>query len=390
MQHSNHRAAALIASKPARIITSAALAVALTATPMLSPVAAYAASQATQDQLSAAQQKIEAATSAYNDARTKLDDLQKQIDSNEASIEEIEAKLPEQQAKASSAMRDLYKYQKGTNPIVSFLVNAQSLGEFITTCKYTNQITSSSVDEIEQLNNMQPNSSRTRLSSSRPSLSLRQSRKNAEDALAQAQQLRSEAQAKAEQENAAELAKLEADKAAAAEKLSGEGVSGSNSSSQATNTNTTIDTTVNNANTGSSDYDSFINEWTSRIDNYLAGSPMAGQGYNFAVAAWNTGVDPVGPPHRLHREHQGCLLRQFLQRLGLECPWRRLAQLWQLERGHLRSRCLSGRQLRLHPYPGSGQKVLPAHVAGLVQQSRRSDEPHLSATAKGPNGALFF
>ena len=87
MQHSNHRVAALIASKPARIITSAALAVALTATPMLSPVAAYAASQATQDQLSAAQQKIEAATSAYNDARTKLEDLQKQVDSNEASIE---------------------------------------------------------------------------------------------------------------------------------------------------------------------------------------------------------------------------------------------------------------------------------------------------------------
>lgn len=260
MQHSNHRTAALIASKPARIITSAALAVALTATPMLSPVAAYAASQATQDQLSAAQQKIEAATSAYNDARTKLDDLQKQIDSNEASIEEIEARLPEQQAKASSAMRDLYKYQKGTNPIVSFLVNAQSLGEFITTCKYTNQITSSSVDEIEELNNMQ-----TELEQNKTEL----------------QQAKSQ---------------LEADKAAAAEKLSGEGVSGSNSNSQATNTNTTIDTTVNNANTGSSDYDSFINEWTSRIDNYLAGSPMAGQGYNFAVAAWNTAVDPRWSP----------------------------------------------------------------------------------------------
>ena len=37
-------------------------------------------------------------------------------------------------------------------------------------------------------------------------------------------------------------------------------------------------------------------EWTSRIDNYLAGSPMAGQGYNFAVAAWNTGVDPRWSP----------------------------------------------------------------------------------------------
>ena len=237
-----------------------------------------------------------AATSAYNDARTKLDDLQKQIDANEASIEEIEAKLPEQQAKASSAMRDLYKYQKGTNPIVSFLVNAQSLGEFITTCKYTNQITSSSVDEIEQLNNMQTELEQNKAELQQAKSQLEAEQKNAEDALAQAQLLRSEAQAKAEQENAAELAKLEADKAAAAEKLSGEGVSGSNSSSQATNTNTTIDTTVNNANTGSSDYDSFINEWTSRIDNYLAGSPMAGQGYNFAVAAWNTGVDPRWSP----------------------------------------------------------------------------------------------
>ena len=391
MQHSNHRTAALIASKPARIITSAALAVALTATPMLSPVAAYAASQATQDQLSAAQQKIEAATSAYNDARTKLDDLQKQIDSNEASIEEIEAKLPEQQAKASSAMRDLYKYQKGTNPIVSFLVNAQSLGEFITTCKYTNQITSSSVDEIEELNNMQTELEQNKAELQQAKSQLEAEQKNAEDALAQAQQLRSEAQAKAEQENAAELAKLEADKAAAAEKLSGEGVSGSNSSSQATNTNTTIDTTVNNANTGSSDYDSFINEWTRPHRQLSRRLPHGRPGLQLCRRRLEYRCrPPLVPRYRLHREHQGCLLRQFLQRLGLECTWRRLAQLWQLERGHLRSRCLSGRQLRLHPYPGSGQKVLPAHVAGLVQQSRRPDEPHLSATAKGPNGALFF
>ena len=297
MQHSNHRTAALIASKPARIITSAALAVALTATPMLSPVAAYAASQATQDQLSAAQQKIEAATSAYNDARTKLDDLQKQIDSNEASIEEIEAKLPEQQAKASSAMRDLYKYQKGTNPIVSFLVNAQSLGEFITTCKYTNQITSSSVDEIEELNNMQTELEQNKAELQQAKSQLEAEQKNAEDALAQAQQLRSEAQAKAEQENAAELAKLEADKAAAAEKLSGEGVSGSNSSSQATNTNTTIDTTVNNSNTGSSDYDSFINEWTSRIDNYLAGLPYGRPGLQLCRRRLEYRCPtPFGPP----------------------------------------------------------------------------------------------
>ncbi len=391
MQHSNHRTAALIASKPARIITSAALAVALTATPMLSPVAAYAASQATQDQLSAAQKKIEDATSAYNDARTKLEDLQKQIDSNEANIDKIEAELPEQQAKASSAMRDLYKYQKGTSPIVSFLVNTQSLGDFITTCKYTNQITSSSVDEIEELNKMQTELEQNKTELEQAKSQLEGEQKNAEDALAQAQQLRSEAQAKAEQENAAELAKLEADKAAAAEKLSGTGVSGNNSNSQATNSNTTIDTTVNNSNSGNSDYDSFINEWTSRIDNYLAGSPMAGQGYNFAVAAWNTGVDPRWSP----------AIACIESSKGLYCAGSYNAWGWSaaavvgvaLAAGARVSppTLPTWRQLWLHAYPGSRQEVLPAHVAGLVQQGRRPDEPYLSATAKGPQtGPLFF
>ena len=38
--------------------------------------------------------------------------------------------------------------------------------------------------------------------------------------------------------------------------------------------------------------DSFIAEWTARIDAYLAGSPLAGYGSVFATAAWDNGVDP--------------------------------------------------------------------------------------------------
>ena len=297
MQHSKHSALELIASRPARIITSAALAVALTATPVLSPATAFAASQETQDEIASAQKKIESATSAYSDARAKLEELQKKIDDNTASIDEIEAKLPAQQEKASSAMRDLYKYQKGTNPIVSFLVNTQSLGEFFTTVKYTNQITSSSVDEIETLNNMQSQLEKDKAELEQAKGDLETEEKNAQDALSQAQKLRSEAQAKAEKENAEELAKLEADKAAAEQKIQGEGVSGSNSNSQANNADTTINTTVDNsADTGNSDYDNFVNSWASRIDSYLAGSPMAGQGRTFAIAAWNTGVDPRWSP----------------------------------------------------------------------------------------------
>ena len=42
--------------------------------------------------------------------------------------------------------------------------------------------------------------------------------------------------------------------------------------------------------------EAFITQWTSRIDNYLAGSPLAGYGSTFAEAAWNNGVDPRWSP----------------------------------------------------------------------------------------------
>lgn len=42
--------------------------------------------------------------------------------------------------------------------------------------------------------------------------------------------------------------------------------------------------------------DEFIEEWTGRIDAYLAGSPLAGKGAAFAAAAWEYGVDPRWSP----------------------------------------------------------------------------------------------
>lgn len=42
--------------------------------------------------------------------------------------------------------------------------------------------------------------------------------------------------------------------------------------------------------------DAFISEWTTRINKYLAGSPLAGYGAAFAEAAWKYGVDPRWSP----------------------------------------------------------------------------------------------
>lgn len=43
-------------------------------------------------------------------------------------------------------------------------------------------------------------------------------------------------------------------------------------------------------------HDAFLAEWTARIDAYLAGSPLAGHGADFAQAAWDNGVDPRWSP----------------------------------------------------------------------------------------------
>jgi hypothetical protein len=42
--------------------------------------------------------------------------------------------------------------------------------------------------------------------------------------------------------------------------------------------------------------EAFVAEWTDRINKYLAGSPLAGYGETFAVAAWENGVDPRWSP----------------------------------------------------------------------------------------------
>lgn len=42
--------------------------------------------------------------------------------------------------------------------------------------------------------------------------------------------------------------------------------------------------------------EAFIAKWSERIDDYLAGSPLAGHGSTFAEAAWDAGIDPRWSP----------------------------------------------------------------------------------------------
>lgn len=291
MINSKHSAAQIFASRPGRLITSAALAVALSVTPALASPA-FADSQS---DIEAAQQQIDSSAAAYNEAQSKLDELQQKIDDNTASIAELEAKMPEQKQKAAKAMKELYKYRKGNNSIVTTIVNAANLNDFLTTCTYMDQITSSSTDEIEQLAEMQSELEKSKNELQASKSDLESQKEEASNALAKAQKVRAEAQARAEQEAAEQLAHLESVESSG---TSDSGTDSQNTSNTATATNQKVDTSTSTSGSvnWSSDKSAFVSQWASRINNYLAGSPLAGHGQTFAEAAWDNGVDPRWSP----------------------------------------------------------------------------------------------
>lgn len=291
MRDSHRSIVRTIANRPARAITCAFLAVALVAGPTLP--AAYAVSSETLAAIDQATRKIDESAAAYNDAVAKLEALQAQIDETETAIDELEGQIPEQKEAASRAMRDMYKYQAGSNPLVGVMVNSGSLSDFMTSCAYMTQIQDSNTEAIDELNAMQSELEQKKGELNAAKQQLEQEKQIAEQALAQAQQERQAAQDQAEAEAAAELAALIANTAPA----EGEGENSDNQFATANESNQTADVTVDSdVDWTSSDREQFVAEWGGRIDAYLAGSPLAGYGNLFAEASWDYGVDPRWSP----------------------------------------------------------------------------------------------
>ncbi len=286
----------VIAGKPARALTCAALAVAFTATPMIAPLSAYAISAETQAQLESAAQAVEDSAAAYDEAVANLEELQAQIDENTAAIAELQEQLPVQQEAASEAMREMYKYQTGSNQLVTMVLNSESMSDFITTCVYMDEIQASNVEAIEELNATQSELEQTQAELDEQKRQLEEPQQAAAAALAEAQQLRADAQAQAAAAAAAELAAaLAAQDTSPAE--STEDSNGDNPYNTANQSGQTANTVVTGgAVNWNMSREEFIAEWTGRIDAYLAGSPLAGHGATFATAAWDYGVDPRWSP----------------------------------------------------------------------------------------------
>ncbi|MDO4436962.1 MAG: hypothetical protein Q4B77_03315 [Coriobacteriaceae bacterium] len=272
--------AAWRANRTRTLIAGAGVTAALFAS-VLFPVPARAITTETEATLTETQKKVEQTAAAFDKANKALEDLQEQVAKNEARIAELESKLPEAQDRASRAMRDIYKKRKDSNFLMSFVMGTESLDSLISSMKYVDQIKDANIEALEDLNAVQTEleAEKTKLNAAK--VKAESEHKAASDALADAQKLRESAQAKADAEAAAELAALqEAAKQAA----------------QGGEPTGPVATPDNGEVNWSTDEAAFIAEWTSRIDAYLAGSPLEGQGVTFATAAWKYGVDPRFSP----------------------------------------------------------------------------------------------
>lgn len=245
--------------------------------------AATDATDATPDEL---QQKVEETAKAYDEASAKVNDVQAKIDENEQRIADVEAQLPAQREKSASAIKTLYKLQQDQPGLVELLLSSDDFNEFITSYQYIETIRQHATDSASQLRELETELAATKAELETEKQQADQDATAAEQALSDAQAARQEAQQKAAEQAAAEQAAAE-QAIADAQAASG--------TTDGTSTITSATPSVDSVDWGT-DKTSFVSQWAPRIDNYLAGSPLAGQGTTFASAAWDYGVDPRWSP----------------------------------------------------------------------------------------------
>lgn len=293
---------------PLAVALSATLAFGSVPLAGLSSQAAWAEDIDTNVQADAAQQEVERTAAEYDDALARIDQLNQQIADNEQRISEIEETLPAQQERSSAAAVKLYKAQASTPGLLEMVLSSENIVDFFTSLEYVSHIFSSNQSEITRLRDMKDELDQTRRQLSQAKKDADTEAATAEQALTAAQEARQEAQRKAQEEAArqaeeaakaaqaqaaadAEAAKAQ-ENAAAADSAS-DSQAGSNAGESSSGT---VEAPSDDGADWTSDRDAFIAQWASRIDAYLAGSPMAGTGETFAEAAWDYGVDPRWSP----------------------------------------------------------------------------------------------
>ncbi|WP_346695284.1 coiled-coil domain-containing protein [Thermophilibacter mediterraneus] len=246
------------------------------------------------EELQSVQQKIQEGNAAYDEATARVSELEDQIAENRDRIEQIERELPGMQERATDSLRTLYKMQQGSGSLVELLLSADDFFELVSTVQYLDIIQSRNTDAVSELISLADELSLAQASLDAQVEEARAAQQEAADALAQANEARSELEDQIAAQAAAEAAERQA-ALEAAQESSGQDDTFTTESGGEAPVEIPESPDPGEVDWGA-DKQAFVSEWSSRIDAYLAGSPLAGQGATFAEAAWEYGVDPRFSP----------------------------------------------------------------------------------------------
>ena len=129
----------------AKALICALLTCALSTAGLAGAAPAFAETTEIDAQPDALQQQIESTAAAYDEATARVEELERQIADNEAKIKELQADLPEQRERGAEALRALYKLQQEMPGVIEVILNAKSLGDFLTAFEYIDHIQRSNV-----------------------------------------------------------------------------------------------------------------------------------------------------------------------------------------------------------------------------------------------------
>lgn len=230
---------------------------------------AQAATTLTQGDISELQKDVEQAGAAYDQAVSAVAQTNDAIVKNQTQLDQIEQSLPEAKTQAASALVLSYKMEQNSSGLLGFLLSADSFNSFLSNIQYLNSIQTRNNQALINLEKKQTELQQKKTELETQRITLEAQKENAATSLESAKKTREEAQRQAEQKAQEEAATQPQD-------------------SPQAQTVQTVD--------WSADKTAFVNQWASRIDSYLAGSPLAGKGSTFASAAWDFGIDPRFSP----------------------------------------------------------------------------------------------
>ena len=200
-------------------------------------------------------------------------------------VDVIEAMKPAQQEQSDKAARSLYKNQRNRYNIADMMLDSLTLDEFIRQGKYYERITRANLDEIAKLQELNDEAASAKELVSSTLDEANETVSTAKEALLSAQKERADKAAEGIERSQAQATLLGGAKSVGKD---GNGNSQGDFNLAATSESASLDDGADWYSTR----EQFIAEWAPRINAYFEGSPLYGQGENFAKSAWKYCIDP--------------------------------------------------------------------------------------------------